>query len=52
VFVTFIPTQVAKPSITVFNMTNHFNPKAFHGNVADPAVLPTGEGGHLITTLA
>ncbi len=31
------PKYTLRPSITGFNLTNHFNPAAFHGNIADPA---------------
>jgi len=31
------PKYTIRPSISGFNLTNHFNPAAFHGNIADPA---------------
>jgi hypothetical protein len=30
------PKYTIRPSISVFNLTNHFNPEALHGNIADP----------------
>lgn len=31
------PKYTIRLSISGFNLTNHFNPEAFHGNIADPA---------------
>lgn len=31
------PKYAVRVSVSSFNLTNHFNPEAFHGNVADPA---------------
>jgi hypothetical protein len=31
------PKYTIRPSISGFNLTNHFNAAAFHGNIADPA---------------
>ena len=31
------PKYTMRPSISAFNLTDHFNPAAFHGNIADPA---------------
>ena len=31
------PKYTIRPSISAFNLTDHFNPAAFHGNIADPA---------------
>ena len=31
------PKYKVRLSIVTFNLTNHFNPEAFHGNIADPA---------------
>jgi len=31
------PKYTIRPSISGFNLTDHFNPAAFHGNIADPA---------------
>jgi hypothetical protein len=31
------PRYTIRLSISGFNLTNHFNPQAFHGNIADPA---------------
>ena len=30
------PKYTIRPSISVFNLTDHFNPEAFRGNIADP----------------
>ena len=44
------PKYTIRPSITVFNMTNHFNPETFHGNIADPAYgLFFGQRGRRFT---
>ena len=31
------PKYGVRVSVSGFNLTNHFNPEAVHGNVADPA---------------
>jgi len=31
------PKYTIRPSVSGFNLTDHFNPGAFHGNIADPA---------------
>jgi hypothetical protein len=31
------PKYAVRVSVSSFNLTNHFNPEAFHGNIADPA---------------
>jgi hypothetical protein len=44
------PKYTIRPSITVFNLTNHFNPEAFRGNTADPAYgLFFGQRGRRFT---
>jgi hypothetical protein len=31
------PKYAARPSVSGSNLSNHFNPQAFHNNIADPA---------------
>ena len=31
------PKYSVRLSVTAYNLTNHFNPEAFHSNIADPA---------------
>ena len=31
------PKYTIRPSISVFNLTDHFNPEALRSNIADPA---------------
>jgi hypothetical protein len=39
-----------RPSVSIFNMTDHFNPEALHNNIADPAYgLFFGQRGRRFT---
>jgi hypothetical protein len=44
------PKYSLRPSVSIFNMTDHFNPEAFHNNIADPAYgLFFGQRGRRFT---
>jgi hypothetical protein len=44
------PKYTVRLSVSGYNLTNHFNPEAFHNNVADPAYgLFFGQRGRRFT---
>jgi len=44
------PKYTLRPSVSMFNLTDHFNPEAFHNNIADPAYgLFFGQRGRRFT---
>jgi hypothetical protein len=44
------PKYTVRLSLSTYNLTDHFNPEAFHGNIADPAFgLFFGQRGRFYT---